>query len=75
MTVEELKSTAKSLGYSIVPIQTYVRLIPCKCGKKHITQWLSGVNIFYQCDECGLRGEFSRVNRQARLNWNKAVGG
>ena len=38
MTVEELKSTAKSLGYNIVPIQTYVKLFPCKCGKKHITQ-------------------------------------
>lgn len=33
MTIEELKSTAKSLGYSIVPIQTYVRLLPCKCGR------------------------------------------
>ena len=77
MTLDELKREAKSHGYKLIPIVTYVKLAPCKCGRKRgAKQWFctdgSGVT-FYKCDYCGLEALGAKTEREARINWNKIV--
>lgn len=77
MTLDELKREAKLHGYKLIPIVPYVKLAPCKCGRKRgAKQWFctdgSGVT-FYKCDYCGLEALGAKTEREARINWNKIV--
>ena len=77
MTLDELKQEARSHGYKLIPIVPYVKLAPCKCGRKRgAKQWFytdgSGMT-FYKCDYCGLKALRAKTEREARINWNKMV--
>jgi hypothetical protein len=77
LTLDELKREAKSHGYKLIPIVPYVKLEPCKCGRKRgAKQWFctDGSNVtFYRCDYCGLEAPGAKTEREARINWNKMV--
>lgn len=77
MTLDELKQEAKSHGYKLTRIAPYVRLAPCKCGRKRgAKQWFcaDGSHMtFYKCNYCDLRAPGAKTEREARINWNKMV--
>lgn len=75
MTLDELKLEAKSHGYKLVKIAPYVKLAPCKCGRKRgAQQWFSTSGMtFYQCGYCDLKAPGAKTEREARMNWNKMV--
>lgn len=74
MTVEELKTEAKKLGYNIIKIpEPLESLLPCVCGHKKPTLWYGGFSFEqYKCPVCGRAGEPGR-KREARHNWNEMV--
>ena len=78
MTLEELKAEAKAQGYRLMPIVPYIKLLPCKCGRKKPTEWYraDGSNLtFFKCCECGLSAPGAKTEREARKNWNAMVEG
>lgn len=79
---EEFKAEAKRRGYNLIKIPEKVekvKLLPCVCGRKKITCWVTvmpGQSMdfeFYKCEKCGLTANLSTNNHQARLNWNKMI--
>lgn len=76
MTLDELKAEAKAHGYRLMPITPYIKLMPCKCGRKRLEIWYrtdgSGCR-FVKCPSCGLTAPDGRNEREARKNWNKRV--
>ncbi len=74
MTLEELKAEAKAQGYRLVKITPYVKLMPCKCGRKLIDSWV-GINgiHFYKCPNCGEKGGYAETERGARIKWNESM--
>ena len=77
MTVDELKEEAKKLGYNVVKRQEWIKLKPCKCGRKRIDQWVDWshheASIYYKCPQCGRKSEGCRTEREARIAWNNIV--
>lgn len=73
MTVDELKAEAKAQGYKLMPITPYIKLSPCKCGRKRVEQWYHGDCIFFKCPICGLKSAEGKTQREARKNWNAMV--
>lgn len=78
MTLEELKAEAKAQGYKLMPIYPYIKLSPCRCGRKKPEQWYrtdgSGT-IFFMCPICDFAGPDCKTEREARKAWNAAVEG
>lgn len=76
MTVEELKEEAKKLGYNLIPIRKYEKLIPCVCGcnrRDHFYGWKNGEDIVtLRCKRCGKEAP-GRNEADARRNWNNAM--
>lgn len=76
MTLEELKAEAKAQGYKLMPIVPYIKLAPCKCGKKYPGLWYrSGGGMFFKCKYCDLSAPDGNTEREARKNWNAMVEG
>ena len=76
MTLDELKAEAKAQGYRLMPIQPYIKLLPCKCGRKRGAQlWYNVPNEthFYKCRNCGLTAPEGKNEREARKLWNEMV--
>ena len=76
MTVEELKSEAKKLGYRITPIRKYIKLLPCTCGRKQLGGWWWDSEnhvYFYKCPICDMEGPPGKTDREARKNWNTMI--
>ena len=74
MTLEELKTEANKLGYSLCKQITYEKLSTCKCGSKRIASelWYCRTK-YYRCTKCGLKSEPAKTKYQAIKNWNNAV--
>ena len=76
MTIEELKSEAKKLGYKLIKDTRPPKLLPCICGCKRRNQWYDsafGVTIL-SCERCWLTA--SGKNRtEAIIAWNSLVKG
>lgn len=74
MTLEELRSEANKLGYSLCKKITYEKVSTCKCGSKRIASelWLHHTK-YYRCTNCGLKSQPAKTKYQAIINWNKAV--
>ena len=73
MTLDELKTEAKAQGYRLMPIIPYVKLAPCKCGRKEIDQWFAADGIFFKCPVCGMKSPKGKTEREARKKWNEEV--
>ena len=73
MTVDELKIEAKKLGYNIIKKAEYIKLLPCKCGKKYPMVWSYMDGFFYKCPKCGAKSKMAKTEREARINWNNMV--
>lgn len=74
LTDEEFKAEAKRRGYNLIKIPEKVKLLPCVCGRKRITEWYhQGHKIFYACPDCDLHSDWATTRLQAKLNWNKLV--
>ena len=76
MTLEELKEEAKKLGYRVVPISKYVKLLPCTCGRKQLNgYWWDSENhgYFYKCPVCDLKAPLAKTDKEARQEWNKMI--
>ncbi len=75
MTFEELKAEASRQGYNLVKKPTYIPLTPCICGSKRGLRmtYTTGFLRFYRCIKCGLEGKKADSNKEARLNWNRAM--
>lgn len=71
MTLEELKTEANKLGYSLCKQITYDKLSNCQCGCKRI-MW-AGYPKYYRCTNCGLKSKPAKTKYQAIINWNNAV--
>ena len=71
MTLEELRSEANKLGYSLCKQITYDKLSNCQCGSKRI-MW-AVYPKHYRCTKCGLKGQSAKTKYQAIINWNNAV--
>lgn len=72
--LEDLKRLADELGYSLVKKQPPMpKLLPCKCGRKQIGEWVAvGKGYIRKCD-CGLKAEPGKTKREARENWNRMI--
>lgn len=78
MTVEELRREAKSMGYNIIRINPYEKLLPCICGSKRREHWSTFVKgVEYTVLRCGKceREASGRTDREARHNWNELIRG
>ena len=74
VTFDELKAEAKAQGYKLMPIAPYVKLEPCKCGRKRSQQlWHSQTGKFFKCGYCGFTAAEGKNERDARKLWNCAV--
>ena len=74
MTVEELKSEAKKIGYKLIKDTKPPRLLPCICGYNKRTEWCDSAHrcVDLECKRCGLIA--SGKNRtEAILAWNALV--
>ena len=74
MTVEELKSEAKRLGYKLIKDVRPPKLLPCICGSNKRTEWWDSARccVELECQRCGLIA--SGKNRtEAILAWNARV--
>ena len=74
MTLEEIKTEANKLGYSLCKQITYEKLSTCQCGSKRIASelWFRRTK-YYHCTKCGLKGIPAKTKYQAIINWNNAV--
>lgn len=75
MTVEELRKTAKDMGYNIVKIKQYEKFLPCTCGCNRREMWFGNTkerSVIYKCMRCGL--EVCGENKEAaKREWNKKI--
>lgn len=75
MTIEEIKAEAKKHGYTLIKINKYEKLAPCKCGRKHLTRWIKFEGgIQFECPICGATAPVGKNEREARHNWNIKMG-
>ena len=78
MTVDELRRTAKDMGYNIIKIPERENLLPCTCGGKRRDRYYfytpSGMYIKMVCQRCG-REARGKTEIEARKNWNKMIKG
>ena len=71
MTLDELKKEAKAHSYHLIPVQPYIKLLPCKCGRKRLEQlWRFEGGTYFACPNCGKIAPDGRNEREARKNWN-----
>lgn len=76
MTLDELKKEAKAHGYRLTPVQPYIKLLPCKCGRKRLEQWWRAEGgTYFVCPNCGTKAQEGRNEREARENWNVLMEG
>lgn len=74
MTLEELRSEANKLGYSLCKKVTYEKLSTCRCGSRRIASEIGYPRSkYYRCTKCGLKSEPAKTKYQAIRSWNKAV--
>lgn len=83
MTFDELKKEAQRQGYSLIKRkEPIVRLLPCPCGRKHLSIWGSlypslGIKREYlvACPKCGNGedNEWKPTEKEARELWNRTV--
>lgn len=74
MTLEELKTEASQLGYSLCKKVTYEKLSTCKCGSKRIASAISYPrDKYYHCINCGFKGADAKTKYKAIQNWNNAA--
>ena len=76
MTVEELKTEAKALGYNIIPIVKREKLLPCTCGstrREHFDTFRNGTWMkllrCYKCDKEALGSTESGAVKA----WNEMI--
>ena len=70
MTVDELRKTAKEMGYKLMPI-SQEKLKACICGcKQRDHEYGSGVTL--RCKRCG-RTASGKTETEARKNWNAMI--
>ena len=76
MDVEELRILAKSMGYNIIPIKKYEKLLPCVCGCNRRSHWDTVVRGIYRktlrCENCE-REASGRTEAEVRHNWNEMI--
>lgn len=83
MTLEELKLEADKLGYNLVKKQKSIKLLPCICGSKRRTMWITTirgtgageVQRLLACDKCGMEAPPGNTIQEAKANWNKMIEG
>ena len=79
MTLEELKIEAAKLGYKLVKKQKSINLLPCTCGGKRRTMWITttrstrGFQRILACDKCGMEAPPGNTIQEAKENWNKMI--
>lgn len=79
MTYEELKVEADKLGYNLVKKQKYIKLLPCTCGSRRRTMWITtiggtrGFQRILACDKCGMEAPPGNTIQEAKENWNKMI--
>ena len=74
MTVEELRTTAKEMGYKLMPIGTVEKLKVCRCGCKRREHWYDSRGVMLKCKKCGLSAS-GKTEAEARRNWNRMIDG
>lgn len=75
MTLEELKTEASKLGYSLIKKKPYIPIKPCPvCGKKGTSVWYGLAGTQRRCSFCDFKGDWTD-NRKISINkaWNDAV--
>lgn len=73
ITLEELKSIAKEMGYEVVSRKHQIpKLKPCKCGHNRRETWLYSGGIKLVCKNCGWYS-VGKNRKEAVINWNKAI--
>lgn len=76
MTLEELKTEANKLGYSLIKKRPYIPIKPCPvCGKKSTHVWYStdGKGTKRQCYFCDFSGDWTNDKISTTEAWNNAV--
>lgn len=71
MTLEELKTEANKLGYTLVKRQPYVPFPSCKCTnyRKGIDRYECREGYFWRCPICGLTSKPAKLARDADRIW------
>lgn len=76
MTLEELKTEASKLGYSLIKKKPYIPIKPCPvCGKKCTNLWYGtgGKGTMRQCSFCDFAGDWTNEKIPTTEAWNNAV--
>lgn len=72
-TLEELKEYAKYYGYGLIKNQTYVKRLPCTCGRKQLGGWHTKGGVYWKCPNCGKQGPVRPSERKASMAWNEMI--
>ena len=74
MTLEELRSEANKLGYSVVKKRRKVYLKPCVCGCNKREIWNThDLKYFYKCVHCGRKSPPADSLMAAKELWNEMM--
>lgn len=82
MTIEELETLAKSMGYYIHKMpEKKVKLLPCTCGFKKMHVRRDGRKRMIACGRCGKKtdwfddkfSDIPNIEKAARISWNKTI--
>lgn len=79
MTYQELKVEADKLGYNLVKKQKSIKLLPCICGSKRRSMWITTirdtreVQRILACAKCGMKAPPGNTVQEAKENWNKMI--
>lgn len=73
LDVETCIKFLKEHGYSVSKKAEAVHISTCVCGYKGTELWYGHGTVRRVCRHCGLSGEPGKTDREAKLNYNKAV--
>lgn len=73
LDVETCIKFLKENGYRVSKKTESVHIATCACGYKGTEVWYGTGTVRRVCRHCGLSGEPPKTDRQAKINYNKAV--
>ena len=73
LDVETCIKFLKEHGYRVSKKEKPVHISTCACGYKGTEVWYGANTVRRVCKHCGLSGEPAKTDKQAKINYNKAV--
>ena len=72
-SLDQIKRMAKELGYNLIPNNSWIKKLPCTCGRKRLEAWYGPEGPYWVCPDCGKRGPSAPTERKAAMAWNEMI--